>query len=91
MTHATDIVGYTYAANNYCEHCTAVMFEREDADAPNIFQGAESILNDEAGRRGIDRMDERSYDSGDFPKVIFASQVEDEDERCGQCHESLTG
>lgn len=87
--HATDIVGYTYNADEYCEHCTAVLFEREDDEAPSIFQGAEAILDYEALRRGIDRHDEATFDSGEFPKVIFASQGESDDERCGSCHDPL--
>lgn len=37
---------------------------------------------------GIDRTDETSYDSGDFPKVIVADQVE-ASERCGLCGTAL--
>jgi len=83
-----DIVGYVYNADIYCEDCIAAMFEREDEDAPSIFDGAETILDDEARRRGIDRDDESSYDSNDFPKAILASEVEG-DEYCGKCLEKL--
>lgn len=71
--HATTIVGYTYDADTYCDGCTVDMLGPLD-------ELAESL--------GIDPEDERSYDSSDFPKVIFADSVED-DEHCGRCHELL--
>jgi hypothetical protein len=36
----------------------------------------------------ITREDERSYDSGDYPKVVFADMVDD-DEYCGSCQNRL--
>lgn len=54
-----------------------------------------------AERFGIDRADERSFDSGDFPKVIFGNQVHDGchadngyepgqcADRCGGCGQHL--
>lgn len=84
--HATDIAGYTYNTDMFCEHCIAVGFEREHG--PSIFEGAEAILDARATELGIDRYDESSFDSGEFPKVVFVSQLED-DECCGGCHELL--
>lgn len=87
--HATTIVGYTYAADNYCDDCIAAMFDRAtggDGEVSGFF--AEEILDDAAERLTIDRHEEGSFDSGAFPKVIFASMVED-DEYCGECHRSL--
>lgn len=38
----------------------------------------------------FDRYDERSFDSGDFPKVVFGNQVCDEGhDHCGACHTDL--
>lgn len=88
--NAGSIVGYTFNADTYCEHCIAVMFEREESNAPNIFDGAERILDDEAHRRGIDRHSEETFDSGDFPKVLLASMANDGD-ICGNCHEEILG
>lgn len=52
----------------------------------------EACLGVIAERRGIDRKDERSYDSGDFPKVIFASEeFPDYCPRCALCHGVLDG
>lgn len=89
-------IGYTYSADNYCPDCIVEMFGAT-YDAIN----AEGVLDLVARARGIDRYDERSYDSGDFPKVIFhAHDVCNAYEgyepgqcgdRCGRCHEFLGG
>jgi hypothetical protein len=50
--------------------------------------GTEEALDFLAQRRGIDRYDEHTFDSGDFPKVIFRDQVTDDDV-CGVCGEKL--
>lgn len=82
---STDIVGYTFRAENLCVSCTAAAVGWTGA-------GDQRTFIDNAGRlRGVNVDDERSYDSGDWPKVIFDSQVEDPDERCGSCGESLVG
>jgi hypothetical protein len=82
-THGTDIVGYTFNGDEYCPGCILNMFG-------NVLDtSAEALMDREAAALGIDRQDERSYDSGDFPKVIFGSDVESDEERCGGCGESL--
>lgn len=90
------IVGYTYRAENLCPSCTigALPTGPDEAfdgwrDVSNPPMSAEENLAGIAEAFGIDRTDERSFDSGDFPKVIFASSVED-DERCMTCDEPLT-
>lgn len=93
-----DIVGYTFNADQYCpEH----IVEQLDGQAPVVGSEAESKLDYIAGMLGIDRQDEHSYDSGDFPKVIFADSVHDGcsadngyepgqcGDRCGACGEFL--
>jgi hypothetical protein len=86
MPKSYDVVAYTYAADIYCEHCIAVRFEREQG--PSIFDGAEAILDVRATELGIDRYDESTFDSGDFPKVVFADML-DEDDRCGECGDPI--
>lgn len=82
---ADTIVGYTYDAETLCSSCTMsamVMF-------PQMFpKGCEDMLTQVAATMDIDRTDERSFDSNSFPKVIFASQVET-DEQCMHCGEKL--
>lgn len=84
--NATDIVAYTYQADIHCEYCIAWMFECEHG--PSILDGVEAILAACAAERGIDYDDEGSYDSGDFPKAVFADQVESDD-YCGTCYQSI--
>ncbi|MFZ2238026.1 MAG: hypothetical protein WAV90_00625 [Gordonia amarae] len=82
---ADSIVGYTFNAENLCLVCAAV------AAGVNPDAGLHiPRLIDEAGQAaGIDVSDERSFDSSEWPKVIFESQVEGPEERCGNCNESL--
>lgn len=50
----------------------------------------EDNLTEMAVAFGIDRNDEWSFDSGEFPKVILAQMVEDQGtDYCGQCGRDL--
>lgn len=85
MPHLFDIVAYTYRADLYCPECivdvAGGILGRESAFH---LDSTESRLNALAKARGIDREDEATFDSDDFPKVVFRDQVEDEN-RCGEC------
>ena len=81
---ATDIVGYTYDVENLCPSCTLESVVLYPKDFSNVERG----LDEAALVLKIDRQDENSFDSSTFPKVIFASQVED-DEQCEHCGEKL--
>lgn len=91
------IVGYTFRADNWCTACIMGQLptgEGEAFDGWALAEGAapmqpEDELNEIAAAFGIDRMDERTYDSGDFPKVIFAHQIDALTESCGGCHAPL--
>jgi hypothetical protein len=100
LAKSYDIVGYTYNAENYCpDH----IVEQIDGQAPVPEREAEAKLDYLAGMFGIDRYDERSFDSGNFPKVIFRDQAHDGcnlandygpgqcGDRCGACGEPLGG
>lgn len=85
MAHATDIVGYNYRADNHCISCTGKMvFDYYGGslvpESPDEIT-AVGIAND------IDVEDEYSYDSDDFPKVIFRSHLDGE--KCGMCGDCL--
>jgi hypothetical protein len=89
--HAADIVGYTYSADIYCPDCIVAALPTGDGEvfdgwklADGVRMSVEDNLNEIAGAFGINRDDESSFDSGDFPKVIFASMAEDA-ETCGAC------
>lgn len=76
--HATDIVAYTLQAEN----CTPaglieIMIARGAASPAARDMRVEDALDQIAAANGIDRADESSFDSEEFPKVIFASQLED--------------
>lgn len=91
MTNSFDIVGYTYAADFYCEDCIVGLVL---AANPHIHSTRLDYLHTEpdldrlARLLGIDRYNEATFDSGDFPKVVFADVLED-NERCGKCGEEL--
>ena len=79
-----DIVGYTYNADIYCPSC--IVDELPSPSAPP--SSAETHLDSLAEWFGIDRMDENSFDSDHFPKVVFRDQMPspfDEPEICGRC------
>lgn len=88
---STSIVGYTYQAENLCTGCTRTLALRLGSFGDDLNDSTETLLDRLADVVGVDRFDERSYDSEQFPKVIFDSQVEDAEERCGGCSEPLIG
>lgn len=94
--HATDIVAYTFNADTYHPWCILDVLPTGPGEAYDGWALAEGFrmstedsLSEIAAAFGIDRMDEGSFDSGDFPKVVFAYQVENDDDVCGSCGEPL--
>jgi hypothetical protein len=79
---AWDIVGYSYQAETFCPEHIVEQLAEIDLDP------VEHALDVLAQGRGIDRQDERSFDQSEFPKVIFASQVETP-ETCATCGKDL--
>lgn len=93
MPKAWDIVAYTFQADTWCPDCMRTYAEAQInflgkfyVDTGGMF--AEGVIGHWADAAGINRGDESSYDSGDFPKVVFQSMVEDV-EHCGQCGEEI--
>jgi hypothetical protein len=96
--HATDIVAYTYNAEILCPSCTLVAMGANKTTSA-IQVNTERVLDFCANTLGFDRSDESSVDSSEFPKVVFASQVNPweevngsamaDDERCDVCGEPL--
>lgn len=99
--HASELpvttpAGYTYKAELYCpEHIESAMDTRKGGDfdgwaldpsLPRI--GAERNLDEIAHAFGIDREDEHTFNSDDFPKRVTEEQL-DGDERCGICDSPL--
>jgi len=85
------IVGYTYWADIYCPLCiSAELLKRYEINDECIVNcvDSEHELDTIGMLIGIDRYDEYSFDSDNFPKVIFSWQVED-NEFCCICHEEI--
>lgn len=99
LAKSYDIVGYTYSADTYCpDHVLRAMGKRR---LPG--KTTEESLAVYARKADVDPEDERSFDSGDFPKVIFRDSAHDVcnaandyepgqcGDRCGTCGEPLDG
>lgn len=102
MANPTDIVGYTYKADMYCPRCALKAiwqgWHKEIADdirEPYI-EGALDLF---AAVLGIERDDESTFDSAQFPKVVYRNQTYHPDaehtgglaDHCGSCGEILDG
>ena len=90
MPRLDDVVGYVFKADTYCpEHVIAKLpvGPSEDFDgwalAHGVTMTTEENLDEIAYAFGIDREDERSFDSDYFPKVVFRDAAEDS--QCGEC------
>ena len=89
LAQATDIVGYTFRAENYCPDCLIERMVDQGHLSPAAREmAAEVALDQHAEANAIDRDDEWSFDTDDFPKVIFRSHP-DEVEGCGGCGTEL--
>lgn len=81
------VVGYVFQADIFCPSCLEQALSVRLRDA--LIVGAETLteaLDLLAAFDGVDNYDERTFDSGDFPKVIFST---DEPDQCGPCGEEL--
>jgi len=90
MSELDAIVGYTYNTDQYCPPCTAYVF---GADTESVAE-VEAVLDSAAHAMGIDRADEDSYDSAEFPKIITEQMAEHDygygaDMGCGRCHQPI--
>ena len=92
-----EIAAYTFMADLYCSQCINVVVENDirfDGWQLSPAQGLRPIMNTEANLEeialafGIDRQDETTFDSDEFPKVVFAYMLT-EDDCCGECGENL--
>lgn len=82
------IIGYTYKSDIYCMDCLVNALDVYSFQSlyPEGVYETEDFLDKLAEFKGIDRYDESSFDSGDFPKVIFSLG---DPEFCGPCGEEL--
>lgn len=92
MAQPFDIVAYTYKADSYCPYhalkLVARDFTRQEGFllVPNGSMSVENQLDFYAKWYGIDRQDEWTFDSGDFPKVVFRDQLDFYSADCGDGH-----
>lgn len=84
------ITGYVYAADSFCDKCLKrYMFAHDEIDEGLRNQSTEDILDIVSRERKVDRTNEWSYNSDDFPKVIFASDAEFMEDMCSRCDKCL--
>jgi hypothetical protein len=77
MVSTADIAGYTYNTENYTPtNLIEVLIAAGEASPAARDMAVEDVLDQIAGANAVDRYDERSFDSSEFPKVIFWSQVD---------------
>jgi len=89
MTNSADIAGYQFDSQLFHGNCliSGMVLARELSPAA-LDMDNEAVLDQHAGANGIDRSDENTFDSSEFPKVIFDSQVT-ADDVCGHCGDYL--
>lgn len=84
-----DVVAYTYQSSLVHGRCLVDEMVRERVLSPAAYEmDPETVLDQHAAANGIDRTDEHTFDSDDFPKVVFADEVQPDD-YCEDCFESL--
>lgn len=80
---STDIVAYVFNADIYCPPCVIEALISAGIASPGARgMAVEDALDQIAGANAIDRYAEATYDSGEFPKVVFAG---DGPAICGGC------
>lgn len=84
-----EIAAYTYRADRHCAACLIeAMIASGDAAPAARDMPAEDVLDQCAEAMAIDRRDETSFDSDEFPKPVFLDWI-DPDDTCGTCHQPL--
>ena len=74
-----DIVGYTFGGENYTpENLIEAMIAVGELSPAARDMDVEEVLYMHADANGINREDERSYDTDEHPKVIFADQLDED-------------
>ena len=86
------IAAYTFQADIFCSEC--IVGEITDVHGEDVnpcvrdHEDVEGVLDCIAREMSINRMDESSFDSDDFPKVIFSEDVSIGD-ICSGCWEVI--
>lgn len=89
MARSSDIAAYTFAADLYAPSCIVDAVTSSEAFdgwalADGVMMSVEDNLSEIAVHFQIERMEEDTFDSNDFPKVIFLDSVDESDScACG--------
>lgn len=96
MSQYGDIIAYQYAADLYCPSCiVGLVCEGSDREpVPVPMMETEKALTFLAGQWKIDRDNENSFDSDEFPKVILDDPFDGSEDaadryHCGYCGSEL--
>jgi len=84
------ITAYVYKADIYCTDCIieAMLLAGEASPAARDMP-VEDALDQIAAANAIDRQDEWTFDSDEFPKVVFSDDLSGE--HCGGCGGGIVG
>lgn len=82
----SEVVAYVFRADIFCPAC--ILSQVNSSSVVGLLEDTEGALDTFAKVRGIDRYDEHTYDSEEFPKVIFSDLVDGSD-ICGACHSKI--
>jgi len=95
MPKSSDIIGYTFNAENFCPDCIIEVLPTGEGEAFDGWQlgagvqmSTEDNLTEIAHAFQISRTAEHTFDSSEFPKVIFDSMIGDTEE-CACCGREL--
>lgn len=84
-----DRAAYTYRAELYCPACTIEAMIAAGIAAPaGRDMPIEDVLDQCAAAMALDRTDQTSFDSSEFPKPALLDSLDSTD-RCGGCHAAL--
>lgn len=96
MSQYGDIIAYQYAADLYCLSCiVGLVCEGSDREpVPVPMMETEKALDSLAGLWKIDRENESSFDSDEFPKVVLDDPFDGSEDAadnyyCGCCNSQL--
>lgn len=92
MSVTTAAAAFTFQADVYCPDCIVpAMAKTEEYDGWQVAEGIhidiEENLDEIAAAFGVDREDENSFDSDDFPKTVSSEHADGE--KCGGCREII--
>lgn len=83
-----ELAAYTYQGDIYCPFCLIeAMIAAGIAASAARDMPTDDVLDQCAGALGIDRDDETSFDTDEFPKPVFLDWLDTDDDTCARCHQ----